>query len=393
MGALTLSGKGRRWLGTGHPWVYADDVASGEGEPGELLPVSDPNGGAMGWGLFSSHSRIAVRMVTRSPEQPKRAFWEERMRYAVELRRRAGLLEPDLACRLVSGDAEGIPGLLVDRYGTTLVLQCTTQGADRMRDFLVELLLEALPFEPEVLLDRSDVGVRKLEGLQPRVETLRGSVDGPVWVREGEVEYGVDIEKGHKTGAYLDQRENRLAAGALAEGRVVLDAFSYDGLFALQAAKAGAERVVCIEQNQAAGERILANARRNGVEDRIEVARANCMQDLRRRAEEGERYGLLIVDPPAFARNRKEAQGAERGYVELNRRAMTMVNEGGGHVVSASCSYNVHAEDFLSYLRSSSRLVERPAWLEEMRGAGIDHPHLLTLPETRYLKCAFVRVG
>lgn len=393
MGAITLTGKGRRWLLSGHPWVYVDDVASGQGEPGELLPVADPAGESMGWGLFSSHSRIAVRMVTRSDEQPKRVFWEERVRRAVELRRGAGLLEPGLACRLVSGDAEGLPGLLVDRYGDVLVLQCTTQGADRMRDFLLELLLEQLPFEPAGILERSDVSVRKLEGLEPRVEVLRGKVESPVLVREGEIEYAVDVEGGHKTGSYLDQRENRLATARLAEGRVVLDAFSYEGLFALQAARAGAERVVCIEQNQAAGQRLLANAERNGLADRIELVRANCMHELRRRAEEGERYGLLVVDPPAFARNRREAAGAERGYVELNRRAMAMVDEEGGHVVSASCSYNVHAEEFVGYLAAASRLAERPAWLEELRGAGIDHPHLLTLPETRYLKCAFVRVG
>ena len=212
-------------------------------------------------------------------------------------------------------------------------------------------------------------------------------------MREGEVEYGVDVREGHKTGAYLDQRENRLAAGALASGRTVLDSFSYDGLFALQAARAGAEKVICLEQNQAAGERLLANAERNGLSDRIELVRTNCMNELRRRAEEGERYGMVVVDPPAFARNRKEARGAERGYVELNRRAFSLMDEAGGHVISASCSYNVHAEEFVSHLGAASRLAERPVWMEELRGAGIDHPHLLTLPETRYLKCAFLRVG
>ena len=392
MGRITLTGKGRRWLLSGHPWVYTDDIAGGKGEPGELLPVEDPAGNPMGWGLFSNRSRIAVRMVTRGEEQPKREFWLERVRRAVALRRGLGLLEPQRACRLLSGDAEGVPGLLVDWYDGVLVLQCGTQAADRMRSFLVELLLEALEGEVRAIVDRSDSSVRKLEGLDKRVEVLRGSPPEGIEILEGEISYLVSVLSGHKTGAYLDQRENRLAAARLAAGERVLDAFSYDGLFGLQAARAGAREVICVEQNKAAGERLLANAERNGLGDRIKLVRANCMNELREQAEAGQSYGLLIVDPPAFARSRKEVAGAERGYVELNRRAMSLARPG-GHLVSASCSYNVKAEQFVSFLASASRTSGREAWLTEMRGAGPDHPHLLNLPETHYLKCAFLRIG
>ena len=391
MGQITLSGKGRRWLLTGHPWIYADDIASGKAEPGELVPVADPGGASMGWGLFSNTSRIAVRLVTRSEEQPKRALWAERMQRAVALRRRLGLLEQGGACRLLAGDAEGVPGLIVDWYAGILVLQCGTQAADRMRPFLLELLIEALGQEPRAIVDRSDTSVRKLEGLEKRIEVVQGTLDGPVEIDEAGVRYLVNVLEGHKTGAYLDQRDNRIAAAKLAGGERVLDAFSYDGLFALHAAKAGAEHVICLEQNKAAGERLLANAELNGVADRIELVRTNCMNDLRERAENKELYGLVIVDPPAFARSRKEAVGAERGYVELNRRALHL-SRSGGHVVSASCSYNIRSEEFVTFLASASRLAGREAWMEELRGAGADHPHLITLPETQYLKCAFLRV-
>ena len=392
MGKITLTGKGRRWVQGGHPWVYMDDIATGKGQPGELLPVEDPNRNLLGWGLFSSESRIALRMVTRSSEQPNRAFWFERVRRAVALRERLGLMAPDGACRLLSGDAEGIPGLIVDRYRDVLVLQCGTQSAERMRDFLVGLIVEAVDFEPAAVVDRSDISVRKHEGLEPRVETLSGTEPGTLWVREGEIEYAVDVFAGHKTGAYLDQRDNRMRAAELAKGGRVLDAFSYDGLFALHAANAGAERVVCIEQNKAACERLEQNAARNGVAERIEIVRADAMSDLRARAAGDDQFTLAVVDPPAFARNRREVAGAERGYVEVNRRAIALL-ESGGWLVSASCSYNIRADAFVGFLASASRLEGRELWLAELAGASADHPHWLQLPETHYLKCAFAHTN
>lgn len=391
MSKMTLTGKGRRWLTTGHPWVYSDDLAGGEAEAGELVPVEDPSGKVVGWGLFSGHSKIAVRMVSKGEVQPTRDFWAARMAAALARREEHGLLDPEGACRLVSGDADGFPGMVIDRYGTTAVLQSGAQGSDRMRDFIVELLEEALPYELTAVVDRSDSSVRKHEGLEPRTETLKGEVTGPILVREGQVEYEVDVFQGHKTGAYLDQRDNRLRAAQYAKDEDVLDAFSYDGLFALQAAMAGAKSVTCLEQNAHARERLLASAERNGVADRITAIKANCMQELRDRADKKEVYGLVIVDPPAFARSRKEASGAERGYVELNRRAADLIRPG-GHLVSASCSYNVRSQDFTQYITKGAALAGREMRLVEMRGASPDHPYLLSLPESHYLKCAFLRV-
>lgn len=390
MGKMILTGKGRRWLHKGHPWVYADDVADGEGQRGELLPVEDPSGLVVGWGLHSAGSRIAVRMVTRNTEQPNRDFWVARVKAVIERRARHGLLDPEGACRLIAGDADGVPGLVADRYGRTLVLQCGTQGADRMRDFLVELIDDCLPFELDTIVDRSDTTVRKYEGLEPRVEVLRGSADELRVVHEDGLEFTVDVLHGHKTGAYLDQRDNRKRAAQDVEGKRVLDAFSYDGLFGIRAALAGASEVICLEQNQAACDRVVDHAARNGVSERVRVERVNCMQALRDRADEGEKWDVVVVDPPAFARNKKEIEGAERGYVELNRRALSLLNPG-GMLVSASCSHNVRAHDFTRFLASAARLAERSAWLEELTGAAPDHPHLLTLPESHYLKCAFIR--
>ncbi len=391
MGKVVLTGKGRRWFLSRHPWIFADDLASAEGEPGELLGIEDPQGKRIGWGLFSRGSKIAVRVVSRDAAQPDRAFWLERIVRAVARRERLGLLEPAGACRLLSGDAEGVPGLVIDRYADAAVLQCGTQSADRMRDFLVELLEEALPLPLGTIVDRSDLSVRRLESLERRVEVLRGEVEGAVEVREGELVYEVDLLAGHKTGAFLDQRANRAAAARRAEGRRVLDAFSYDGLFGIRAALAGASSVVCLDQNAAAGERLLRCAERNGVADRVSFERVNAMKSLRDRAAAGESFGLVILDPPAFARNRRELSGARRGYGELNLRGMGLV-EPGGHLVSCSCSFALGRELFLEILTRSARDTQREVYLEELRGAAPDHPVHLCLPESAYLKCAVLRV-
>ncbi|QDU84611.1 Ribosomal RNA large subunit methyltransferase I [Planctomycetes bacterium Pla163] len=397
MARIVTTGKGRRWVQGGHPWIYADDLAQAEAQPGELAPIFGPNEEPLGWGLYSSASRIAVRLVSRRAEQPNRAFWLELVQRAIATRDMLGLLEPNGTCRLISGDSEHLPGLVVDRYADVLVVQSGCQGSDRLRDFLIELVCEVLPFEPRAILDRSDSGVRRLEQLEPRVEWVRGEIDGLLRVEEpDELVYEVDLVNGHKTGHYLDQRDNRAIAGSYAtimpgsEGRV-LDAFCYDGLFGIQAARRGAEQVLCLDQSAACEERVLRNAELNGVSDRITFAKANAMHDLRRRASEDEKYDLVVVDPPAFARNRKEVQGAERGYRELNVRAMHLV-ETGGHLVTASCSFAIGRETFQRILAESARDAQRDAYLLHLAGAAHDHPISLALPESNYLKCAFLRV-
>jgi 23S rRNA (cytosine1962-C5)-methyltransferase len=330
-------------------------------------------------------------MVTREPEQPNREFWAERARRAVRARERAGLLEPAGACRLLAGDADGFPGMVVDRYRDVLVLQSGCQGSDAMRDFIVELLLDALPLEIGAILDRSDTSVRRLEELEPRVEWLKGEPHEAVEVLEEGMAYEVNPTGGHKTGAYLDQRANRIDAASRAKGARVLEACSYDGLFSVRAAMNGAEAVVALDQSADAGARFMRNAEANAVADRVRFERADVMGDLRRRQDEGERHDLVFLDPPAFARNRRELEGARRGYRELNLRAMSIV-EPGGTLVTSSCSFAMTRKDFLEVLGKAARDARRDVFVEEFRGASPDHPWLVTLPESSYLKCAFLRV-
>ncbi len=399
VGKIVVSGRGRRRVLAGHPWVYAGDVSSGDAAPGELVPVLDPHQNPLGWGLFSTSSKIAVRLVSRGAERPERGLWLERVRRAVELRRELGLLAPRGACRLLSGDAEGVPGMIVDRYADVLVLSSGCPGADLLRELVVELLDECLPFVPRAVLDRSDSTVRRLEALEPRVEWLRGAATEPLEVEEQEapgapcLSYEVSVTEGHKTGHYLDQAENRRKAGRLAGGRDVLDVFCYDGLFGVRAALAGARSVLCLDQSAEAGERCLRNAERNGVQDRLRFERVIAMKDLKGRAGgvEAGRFGLVVVDPPAFARNRREVEGAARGYRELNRRALSLVGRG-GWLVSASCSYHVRRGDFLDHLAQAALLAGRDALLVECAGASPDHPVSPLLPESEYLKCAFLHV-
>lgn len=399
MSHAIVTGRGRRRLLNGHPWIYADDVHAAESEPGALVRVLAPDQRPLGWALHSSRSRIALRLVSRAEAEPGAEHWRARARAAVAHRRALGLLGPRDACRLVGGDAEGFPGLVVDRYADALVLQSGSQGSDRYRDEWLAAVLEALaeagagPIAS--VLDRSDSSTRGHEELPARVEWLRGSnetVEVHEPARDGvpALVYEVSLTHGHKTGHYLDQRENRAEAARFAAGARVLDAFSYDGLFGVRAAMAGASEVLCIDQSEEALARALANAERNGVGGKVRVVRANAMHDLRARAEAGERYGLVIADPPAFARSRKEIEGALRGYRELGRRALALT-EPGGVLVTASCSHNVGRGEFLDALAAASVEVGRDARIFRFTGAAPDHPVLATLPESEYLKCAFVR--
>jgi 23S rRNA (cytosine1962-C5)-methyltransferase len=395
-GQAILTGRGRKRLLGGHPWIYADDVQACEAEPGAVVRVLAPDQSPLAWALFSSASRIALRLVSRDEPEPGPEAWRARAQAAVAHRRALGLLGARDACRLIGGDADGFPGLVIDRYADALVLQSGCQGSDRHRDAWLAAVEEALGTPAAHVLDRSDSATRAHEELEKRVEWLRGERDEPVLVREAErpgspaLEYEVSLTQGHKTGHYLDQRENRAGAARFARGARVLDAFSYDGLFGIRAALAGAREVLCLDQSQEALERALRNAERNGVAGQVRVAKANAMHDLRARAEAGERYQLVIVDPPAFARSRREAEGALRGYRELNRRALALL-EPGGVLVTASCSHNVARGEFLDALAFASLDERREARIFATSGAAPDHPVLATLPESEYLKCAFVR--
>lgn len=396
MGRAVLTGRGRKRHLGGHPWIYADDVAALEAEPGELVAVHAPDQSVLGWALASTTSRIALRFVTRTSAQPGPELWRERARAAVAHRRALGLLGARDACRLVGGDADGFPGFVVDRYGDALVLQSGCQGSDRFRDTWLAAVEEALEVPIARVLDRSDSSTRAHEELEKRVEWLRGETQEPLEVEEPAAEglpalrYEVSLTEGHKTGHYLDQRTNRAEAARFARGARVLDAFSYDGLFGIRAALAGARTVLCLDQSEEALARARRNAERNGVAERLATEKVNAMHDLRARAETEARFELVVVDPPAFARSRREVEGALRGYRELNRRALALLAPE-GVLVTASCSHNVGRGEFLDTLAGAALEAGRNARIFRFAGASADHPVLATLPESEYLKCAFVR--
>lgn len=390
MSRVRLSGRGRRRLEGGHPWIFADDVVATEAEPGDVVAIHAPDERLLGWGLYSSESKIRVRLCARGGERPDEGFWRGRLARALAARVRMGLYDPVGACRVLAGDADFVPGLVIDHYAGVFVLQSGTQGADRLCALFARALSE-LCGEPRAILERSDASVRRLEGLEKRVELLHGALPESLEVREGALCYEVDVLHGHKTGHYLDQRLNRARAAELARGRTMLDAFCYDGLFAVRAALEGASAVLCLDQSEAALERARRNAERNGVLARLSFERVDVMRELRQRSDLDGRFGVVVVDPPAFARNKAELAGAERGYRELNQRALRLV-EPGGHLVSASCSHAMKAEHFVGLLAQAAHLAGREAYLEELRGAAPDHSALLALPESSYLKCAFLRV-
>ncbi|MDI6853776.1 MAG: class I SAM-dependent rRNA methyltransferase [Deltaproteobacteria bacterium] len=384
--AIRLTGKGRRWRLSGHPWIYRDDLAA---EPdlaaGELVRVESPRGEFLGQAFYSALSRIALRFVTFDSEAVDDNFWAARLDNALALRAR--VVRDTDACRLIYGEADGFPGLVVDSYAGHLAVQVLHPGMERRLPDLINLFKVRLA--PASITLRQDAEVRRLEGLPlEEVQTVWGNVPDPLVVQEGPVRCLVDIRAGQKTGLFLDQRENRLAAGFLARGEI-LDAFAYQGGFALHLA-AGAKKVTLVESSAAALAMAQENARLNGIAN-FEPVRANVFSFLKKAVQEGRRYDVIVLDPPAFAKSRRDRPAALKGYLELNRRAFQLLRPQ-GLLVTCSCSYNVREEEFLDLVRQAAALEGRQARLLERRGAARDHPALLSLPESLYLKCLFVEI-
>jgi 23S rRNA (cytosine1962-C5)-methyltransferase len=363
-----------------HPWIFKGDVADvGRTEPGGIVTVVDSIGRFVGRGLFNPRPALCCRIVTWNDEPLDDAFWRARLAQAVE--RRAGRAG---AARLVWSEADGLPGLVVDRYGPVAVLQCLTLGMAVRRAVLVQALRAAIGEVPVVAAD--EPAPAALEGFEP----LSSWVDehrGPdtVVVDEGPARFLVRFGSGHKTGLYLDQTDNRLRVGKLATGRAVLDAFAYTAGFACQALVAGASRAVCLESSAEALAGAVDNLALNGVSARAEVHDANAFEALRALERSVERFGLIVLDPPPFARTRTAVAGALRGYKEINLRAARLLAPQ-GILATFSCSYHVTASAFEAVVADAATDAGvRLALLGEL-GQSADHPSLLTVPETRYLK-------
>jgi 23S rRNA (cytosine1962-C5)-methyltransferase len=371
-------------LRAGHPWIYRSDVASVKADPGDLVRILGERGRPLGWALFSSESQIALRLVsTTTGEVEERALLNARLRAAVEYRR--SLAIDATAYRLVHGEADGLPGLVVDRYGDYLVVQTLSQGMDRRAGLISELLVEQLA--PQGILARNDPKVRRLEGLDERVDVLHGEIPPAVLVREGAMTLQVDLWHGQKTGGFLDQRENHAAAAAVARGRA-LDAFTHQGGFALQMAPR-CESVLALDSSAAAVEATRANAARNGL-TRIDVREANVFDELRELEIARETFDTIVLDPPAFAKNKAAVERALAGYKEINLRALKLLKPG-GVLVTCSCSYHVGEIAFLNLLAEAASDAHATVAIEEKRMQARDHPVLLTVPETYYLKCIILR--
>lgn len=378
--AVRLTAKGLRWRRTGHPWVYRNDLEDLPEIPaGDLVAVTGPGGRFLGQAFYSGASRIALRMVTGGDEPLDRDFWEGRLQRALDYRRRV-VADTD-ACRLIYGEADGFPGLVVDSYGGHLALQTLHPGMERRLPEIMDLLGAHLA--PRSVTLRHDAEVRLQEGLPLGVETVLGDLPPRVEVREGAVRLWVDVRAGQKTGLFLDQRENRLAAAALARGEA-LDAFAYQGAFAMHLAP-GANRVTLVESSGPALAVAQDNASLNGYEN-LDLVKANVFAFLKDSVAAGRRFDCISLDPPAFAKSRRDREAAYKGYKEINRRAFQLLNPG-GVLITCSCSYNLSEPEFLGIVREAAADAHRQARLVERRGAARDHPALLSLPESLYLKC------
>jgi 23S rRNA (cytosine1962-C5)-methyltransferase len=384
MGRLTVSAKGLAWHQKGHPWVFRDDLESiRDAEPGEIAVLETKRGGFLAQGFYSSRSKIAFRLVSRKREKIDSRFWKHRIEEACRYRERTVFRTN--AYRLVYGEADGIPSLIVDRYGDHLSVQSLSQGAECILEAVAGALHDL--FLPRSIILRNDLSVRELEGLPREKKVLHGESPERAEVFEGDIRYRVDLWNGQKTGAYLDQRENRIRAGRLLKGRI-LDAFCYEGLFALHAAR-GSSETVAVDSSPEALAQAAENVCLNSL-DRIRFVRENVFDFLKAQNEAGERYDGIILDPPAFAKSRKDVSAAGRGYGELNQRALRLLRPG-GILITASCSYNLREEDFLEIIRKSARDSGAELRILGRETQGADHPVPLFFPESFYLKCLFLR--
>jgi len=368
----------------GHPWIFQGEVEEVRGEfaPGDIVTVVDFRGRFLGKGYINPASQILVRMLTDRDEPVDRDFFRRRLERAWAYRQR--LLPDTGACRVVFGEADFLPGLIVDKFSDVLVVQTLALGIDRWLPDIVEILDNLL--HPRGIYERNDVPVRRLEGLTERKGYLRGEFDPRLTIVENGLEIAVDVAEGQKTGYFLDQRENRRAVRPYAKGGRVLDCFCNVGGFALNAAAGGAREVIAVDSSEEALEAARLNAERNGLSDRVRFQAGNAFDVLRQMEANQERFDVIVLDPPAFAKNKAALEGAVRGYKEINLRAMRMLPEG-GFLVTCSCSYHMTPDIFKAVVADAARDSHRRLRLVEERAQAVDHPIVVGYPESHYLKC------
>lgn len=373
-------------LQAGHPWVYRSDVvAAGTLAGGEVVRVADDKGRFLGKAFYSSRSQIAVRLITRDDVAIDEEYLRARLRCAAAYRTQ--ICGRSTAYRLFYGESDGLPSLIIDRYGDYLVLQTLSQATEALKNTFVQLLVEE--FKPSAVIERNDPKVRYLEGLEPHTAVPFGECPSEVIAEENGIKFAYDLLHGQKTGAFLDQRENRAAAAAYASGDA-LDCFCYTGGFALTMASR-VRSVEAIDLSQTA----LAAAKRNvelNAAEKVRLVEANVFDLLKSYSEAGKQFDTIVLDPPAFAKNRASIPPARRGYKEINLRAFKLLRRG-GILVTCSCSHHIPESMFLEIVASAAVDARRSVMIVERRTQSRDHPILLTMPESLYLKCFIVRVS
>ncbi len=399
--ALFVSKKAEASIRNGHPWVYADELR-GETDGidnGSLVDVFSQKGAYLGTGFISLQSKIRVRLLSdNANESFSDGFFARRLRYALDYRKQV-MGEDFGCCRLVFGEADGLPGLTVDRYNGLLVTQITLVGMEMRREMLYRELCAALNergVEVKGIFERNELALRAPEGLDKykgwySADFLPEPPEPRTVINENGVLYNVDVENGQKTGFFLDQKYNRLAAAKLARDKRVLDCFTHTGSFALNAAKAGAAHVTAVDVSQSAVELARDNARLNALEDKMDFVCADVFELLPALEREHAEYDYIILDPPAFTKNRATVSGAQRGYKEINLRAMKLLARG-GYLASCSCSHFMDNELFEKMLRSAARDAGVSLRLIEERGQSPDHPVHMSVPETAYLKFYLMQI-
>jgi len=376
---LKLTAKAMRRLRNGQLWIFRDELTGARPElHGGIVEVKDPEGKFFGFGFFSSESKIAVRILTRAGQLPDRVFFKEKIRRA-GLKRKAKIL-PHSAARLVNAESDLIPGLVVDWYAGQVVAQCLVPGADKLCEMFAEILWEE--FNPLGLSFRNDAAGREMEGLPLEKLFWRGKETPEVVIEEAGVKYIVNLFEGHKTGCYLDQAQNRVRASEFASGRC-LDAFCFQGGFALHLAKK-AEEVVAVDSSEAALSVLGRNLELNRITNVMQI-RDNIFDILPEMAKQGDKFKLIVLDPPPFAKSKKDLASAAKGYYELNRRAISLL-EPEGVLITYSCSFNFSLSELLETAQKAAADQGRQARLLEIHTQSKDHPILMSMPETFYLK-------
>jgi len=387
MKTVKVSKRGADRVRQGHLWIYQSDLVDVDAEGGSIVSVKDERGNFIGQALFSDRSQIALRFLTQSNEEIDREWWRRRIMDAAGRRH----IPPDTnAYRLIYSEGDLLPSLIVDRYDDVLVVQTLSQGTDALKPLLIEILVEE--FNPRAVIERNDARVRELEGLPLLAGTVYGEAPEELEILQHGLRFRVEPLGGQKTGSFLDQRENRLAARAAAQTTNktrALDCFTFNGAFALHLAQV-CESVIGIDISADAVVAARQNAELNAFGN-VELREANVFDALREMEASSERFDVIVLDPPAFAKNRASLKAAIRGYKEINLRALKLLNPG-GVLVTCTCSYHVSEELFLEILAQAAIDARRRLQIMEKRMQATDHPVLSGMPETYYLKCVIARV-